>query len=194
MGNKLHNRKYPRLKDYDYSRNGSYFVTFCVENMNEILCTVVGSGFHARPQINEQTIYHKQPQSIIHARPYIELTEIGKEIQNTINYVIKNDEEINIPKYIIMPNHVHMIIVLNNIGYSDTAVGHGSPTLQSVVGRIKSYAAKRYSEIHDKKYQTFWQRSFHEHIIRNADEYQRIWKYIDENPQKWAEDCYYIKT
>jgi len=91
-----------------------------------------------------------------------------------------------IPKYVIMPNHVHLIIVLKT-------VGHGSPTLQSVVGRIKSYTAKRWSEMCGEKYQTFWQARFHDEIIRNEGAYRNIWQYIDNNPAKWAEDEYFVK-
>ena len=164
--NDLPVRKYPRLKNYDYSQNGAYFVTFCVKNKHELCGTiVVGSGFHARPSIV--------------------LTELGFEIQKTIEFVNSNDKSINIQKYIIMPNHVHMIICLS-------AVGHGNPTLQFVVGQIKSYTTKRWNEICGTNNLSFWQHSFHEHIIRNEIEYQHIWQYIDQNPDKWSEDKYYI--
>ena len=165
-------RKNIRMEGYDYSSNGAYYVTFCVEDRHEILGQIVGSGFHARP-----------PQNPI--QPLVELTDIGIEIQKTIEHICANDKRIEIPKYVIMPNHVHLIVVLK-------AVGHGSPTLQSVVGRIKSYTAKRWSEICGTKYQTFWQSRFHDRIIRNEDEYKRVWQYIDENIEKWTEDEYYI--
>jgi len=186
MQKELPVRKYIRLKNYDYSQYGPYFVTFCVEDKCQILGDiVVGSGFHARPQV--------------------ELTDIGRETQKTIEYITSNDQRIEISQYIIMPNHVHMIVILNDIGIgddvvgignnavgvSDNAVGHGSPTLQSVVGRIKSYTAKQFSEICGTKYQTIWQRSYHEHIIRNEVEYEKISKYIDENPTNWETDRYF---
>ena len=93
-----------------------------------------------------------------------------------------------------MPNHVHLIIVLKSVEcIRENAVGHGSPTLQSVVGRMKSYTAKRFSEMCGEKYLTFWQSRFHDEIIRNEEAYQNIWRYIDENPNKWEEDKYYNK-
>jgi REP element-mobilizing transposase RayT len=158
-------RKKIRLDGYDYSSAGYYFVTICVKDRHEILGRV-GSGFHARPQV--------------------ELTDIGLEIQKSIEYVSADTQTIEIPKYIIMPNHVHLIVVLKT-------VGHGSPTLQSVVGRIKSYTAKRWSEMCGEKYQTFWQSRFHDRIIRNEEEYRVRWQYIDNNPAKWAEDDYFVK-
>ena len=180
MHKELPVRKIIRLQGYDYSQNGAYYVTMCVENRHEILGQIVGSGFHARPCENPM-------------QPLVELTDIGIEIQKTIDYICNNDQRIEIPKYVIMPNHVHLIILLKTVGHDHDAstVGHGSPTLQSVVGRIKSYTAKRWSEICGEKYQTFWQYCFHDHIIRSKEEYWQKWLYIDENPAKWAEDRYY---
>ena len=163
---KLPIRKNNRLRGYDYSQTGAYFVTICVKDMHELLGRIVGAGFHARP--------------------LIELTDIGVEVQKTIDYICGNNESVQIPKHVIMPNHVHMIVVLNT-------VGHGSPPLHLVVGRIKSYTAKRWSDMCNTKFQTFWQRSYHDHIIRDEDDYRRIWQYIDQNPARWQDDCYYIK-
>ena len=116
-------------------------------------------------------------------------------MQKSIEYVCENSEIIEIPKYVIMPNHVHMIIVLNSTDYigDSNTVGHGSPTLQSVVKRIKSFTTKRWNDMRGTKYQTFWQPRFHEHVIRNETDYLNKWRYIDENPIKWAEDCYNTK-
>ena len=162
---KLPVRKHPRLKNYAYRQNGAYFVTFCVKDRHELLSWVtVGSGFHPRPSV--------------------ELTEMGSEIEKSIEFIQSNEKGIEIKKYIIMPNHVHMIVTLD-------AVGDGTPTLQSLVGRIKSYTTKRWNELCGTEHLSFWQRSFHEHIIRNESEHQEIWQYINDNPEKWAEDDYF---
>jgi REP element-mobilizing transposase RayT len=164
-------RKYPRLKDYDYCQSGAYFVTFCTRDRHELLGQVVGSGFHPRPSV--------------------ELTELGVEVQNAIEYVQSNSNNaIIISKYVIMPNHVHMIVILSPARLGDT-VGDGTPTLQSLVGRIKSYTTKRWNVMGGTEHFSFWQRSFHEHIIRNESEYHAIWQYINDNPMKWTEDKYY---
>jgi len=173
-------RKNIRLRNYDYSQMGYYFVTICVKNGHEMLGKVVGSGFNARSS-KEIT------------QPSVELTDLGIEIQKSINYICDNSKGVEVPKYVIMPNHVHLIVALNTGGEKLNSVGHGSPTLQSVIGRMKSYTAKQFSEICSEKYQTFWQPRFHDHIIRSEEEYQRIWKYIDENPQNWANDEYFVK-
>jgi len=99
------------MKGYDYSQNGAYFVTFCVKDRYELLGeVVVGSGFHARPSVK--------------------LTNLGLEVHKTINFICDNDKKVEIPQYVIMPNHVHLIVVLNTIEQDKAdAVGHGNPTL-----------------------------------------------------------------
>ena len=177
-------RKNIRLKGYDYSTDGCYFITICVKDKHEILGEVVGDDAHIVP-------------------PYVKCTEYGNIVDKYVNNINVSSDDVNIPKYVIMPNHIHLIVVLKAVGHGrdksiecgeDTAVGHGNPTLQSVVGRIKSYTAKRWSEMCGEKYQTFWQSRFYDEIIRNEETYQNIWHYIDENPQKWAEDDYFIKN
>ena len=156
-------RKNISLKEYDYSQNGGYFVTVCTQKRRNILSRInVGEGFHPLP--------------------VIELSEIGKEIENTINFINENYNNVFIDKYVIMPNHIHLIIFL---GYENTG-GHGNPPLQNVVGQLKSFTTKKYGKV-------FWQRSFYEHIVRNENEYKNIWEYIDTNPYKWSDDEYYTK-
>ena len=80
-----------------------------------------------------------------------------------------------------MPNHIHLII-------TKQTGGHGDPPLQvyDIIGRFKSFTDNKCSG-------TLWQRSFHDHIIRDEDDYLKIWNYIDTNPQKWHEDCFYTE-
>lgn len=82
-----------------------------------------------------------------------------------------------------MPNHIHLLI---KIDYHQTG-GHGDPPLQvyDIIGRFKSFTNNKYGT-------TLWQRSFHDHIIRDEKDYLKIWNYIDTNPQKWEEDCFFI--
>ena len=86
-----------------------------------------------------------------------------------------------IEKYVIMPNHVHLLIVKN---------GAFSATLPTnVLNDIRSFKT-----IVTKKIGiSIWQTSFHDHVIRCEEDYLQIWKYIDENPIKWTLDRYYRK-
>ena len=155
------NRKQLRLNNYDYSNNGAYFITVCTQGRRNILSRIiVGEGFHPLP--------------------VIELSEIGNEIEKTINFINDNYFNVFIEKYVIMPNHIHLILYL---GYENLG-GHGNPPLQKIVGQLKSFTTKKYGKI-------LWQRSYYDHIIRNENEYAEIWNYIDSNPYKWLEDEYF---
>lgn len=154
-------RKPTRLKYYDYSQPGAYFVTICTKDKINILSEInIGEGLCALPKYK--------------------LTTAGLIVDETIKYVIESDNSVNIEKYVIMPNHIHMIIALNDTG------GDGTPPLHKIVGEIKSYTTKRYGR-------KLWQRSFHDHIIRGKDDYLKIWEYIDNNIQKWELDCFYTQ-
>lgn len=154
-------RKANRLKEYNYSRNGAYFVTICTKDKKHILSKIiggVGEGLCALPQN--------------------QLTSIGIAVDKCINYITRKYININIDKYVIMPNHVHMIIKLKE------TCGHENSPLHKIIGELKSYATYKFK-------QQLWQRSFHDHIIRNENDYLKIWEYIDNNPLKWELDCYY---
>ena len=105
----LPKRKPTRLKNYDYSGNGAYFVTICTHNRKCILSDIVGEGLCTLPKNT--------------------LTPIGKEIEKSIQYIDENYEGVIIDKYVIMPNHIHLIVILNNSG------GHGNPPLQIIIYR-----------------------------------------------------------
>jgi len=158
----LPKRKRTRLKDYDYSQNGAYFVTICTKDKEKLLSEIiVGEGLCALPQNN--------------------LSPIGKEIENCIKHINNNYDNVVIDKYVIMPNHIHLIVMLDDSG------GHGNPPLQNIIGQLKSFTTNKYKK-------QLWQRSFHDHIIRGGKDYQEIWQYIDTNPVKWTEDCFYKKS
>ena len=152
-------RKNIRANGYDYSSTGHYFITLCVKDRHEILGTVVGMTAPGHP--------------------LVELTPIGQCVAETIQMANRNN--VRIDKYVIMPNHIHMIVVLDH-----RADDRGRSSLQQVVRSIKSFVTKRYGS-------PLWQSRFHDHIIRNEAEYQRIWQYIDENPLRWTEDEYFIE-
>ncbi len=151
-----------RLKDYDYSQNGAYFVTICVNERQNLLSNIViENGFTA---------------------PIMDLTEMGIEAEKTIQY-LNGKYENAFDKYVIMPNHLHCIIVLE--------MSDGNPLLYDIVKQLKTYTTKRYNEIHGTKTDKLWQRNYYEHVIRNEMDYRAIWQYIDDNPAKWLEDEYY---
>ncbi len=155
----LPKRKPTRLKDYNYNNEGAYFITICTHNRENILSNIVGEGLCALPTIN--------------------LTPIGEIINQSINYINHNYDYAFVDKYVVMPNHIHMIIKIQT-------GGHGDPPLQvyDIIGRFKSFTQNKYNGV-------LWQRSFYDHIIRDEEDYIRIYEYIETNPLKWEEDELY---
>ena len=142
-------RKHPRLKNYDYSSSNYYFVTICTFNKACI--------FGKPSELNQQGIAAE-----------VVLKEIERHFSN-----------VRVDKYVIMPNHIHMILALEspNAGVSQ------------IIGQYKSSVTRKIREMNPE--QKVWQTSFHDHVIRNQKDYERIWLYIDSNPQNWSRDCFF---
>ena len=164
-------RKPTRLPDYDYSQNGCYFVTVCVKDKQYLLGhykakqKIVGAGLRARPQ------------------DALVLSELGREVEKTIQYIDRNYDNVHIETAIVMPNQIHLLVTLDDFESRQTG-GRGNPPLQNVIGQLKSYTTKRYRELTHEKDAKLWQRGFYEHIIRNETEFRRAWEYIEYNALK----------
>lgn len=154
-------RKIIRLQNYDYGESGAYFITLCTYNKEKLFGDIWADSISAHM--------------------------IARVFENTINSFSK----ISCPKYVVMPNHFHAIVVIER---ADT---RSAPTLMDIVQAFKSKATVEYIRLVKEGlappfYKHLWQRSFYDHVIRNDRDYQEIWKYIDENPQKWQLDKFYI--
>ncbi len=86
----------------------------------------------------------------------------------------------------VMPNHIHMIIFVGNADGTSRAPSPTNATIPHLVSTLKRFVNREVG------YNIF-QRSFYDHIIRDYKDYYRIWKYIDNNPGRWAEDKYYCE-
>ena len=177
-------RKPNRLQGYDYSQNGAYFVTICAKDRHELFSRIVVGDGLARPVLPSLA---RPPCN----SPAIELTDIGKEIVRMIDYVNHRYNQCKIVKFVIMPNHVHFIVLIaGRIGRNRQIAGRASPsptTVGNIVGGLKSGVSRIIGF-------SPWQRSFHDRIIRNDEEYKRIAEYIQNNPVLWQEDCFYSKS
>ncbi len=159
----LPKRKHPRLKNYDYSSNGYYFITFCIENPKVKLSTV-GRGLD--PAVAE-----------------VRLTAYGKIVEEEILNVQEKYEIVKIDKYCIMPNHVHLVIIIDDFGVS--AGSRPRPTIPDLMRIIKSKSARRFNQFDNTPGRKVFQTSYMDEIIGNVKYYQEVWRYIDENPAKW---------
>jgi REP element-mobilizing transposase RayT len=143
-------RKKIRLKYYDYSQENMYFITICVKDRLEIL-----------GKIEEDN--------------HIKLTKEGNIVKQNIYRLEEIYTNIIVDEYIVMPNHLHILILIN---YKDGI------TISKIIKHLKTNISR------EIKY-SIWQKSFYEHIIRNEKEYLKIKEYIKNNVINWRTDKYF---
>lgn len=158
----LAERKPLRLKAWEYSAAGYYFITICTQDMQQIL----RRGAHCAPELE-----------------FPPLSEIGETVERTLLEIPDHYPNVKVDKYVVMPNHIHMILVLE-AGNDGRTMCAPTPTISRIVRMMKETVTKRVE-------QKVWQRSYYDHIIRDESDYLRIWQYIDTNPAKWEEDEYF---
>ncbi len=156
-------RKNTRLQGYDYTAPGAYFVTVCTEKRANILSHIVGEG-----------------------SPLPQLSPYGQIADRVICEISKKYKTCTVDRYVIMPNHIHLLLRFDGRG-------NPAPTISDVVGWMKYEITKQINGYRGAAGEKVFQRSFHDHIIRGETDYLEIWQYIDNNPLKWEEDCFYAK-
>ena len=161
----MEQRKHPRLKGYDYSQGGAYFVTICTRNREKILSRISPVG----------------PDDPIGPKPV--LTQAGEIVKRYILGIEKAYPGITVDQYVIMPNHIHLLLRFPST--DGGPMGSSGPTLGMVIRGMKRMVTK---EVGHSVFQT----SFYDHIIRDEADYLTKWNYIDTNPARWAEDEYFI--
>ncbi len=170
----LPKRKQIRLRDYDYSSSGAYFVTICTHDRRCILSDIAVGALHEAPAIS------------------VRLTQLGQIVDETIRSLPERYSDLAVDQYVVMPNHIHLLLRIKAERALREAPLRENGTrslLAKAVGYLKMNSSKRIHEI--KPEMQVWQRSYHEHVIRNEEDYRQIWEYIDTNPARWAEDRYY---
>jgi REP element-mobilizing transposase RayT len=170
MQRELPKRKHIRLKNFDYSQAGYYFITICVKNGYELFGEILNSKMN--------------------------LNEYGNIAKNELLSVPSRYENVQIDKFIIMPNHIHMIVVIHK-----TERINPFPTrvdIPNIIGKYKAGVTRTVGNAFMRsdmmKRNEIWQKRYHDRIIRDEEEYNRIWKYIDENPLNWDNDEYFELT
>jgi len=172
----IHHRRSLRLQGYDYSKEGAYFVTVCTRNRKCLFGNITDK---------EMT-----------------LNDAGRMIRSIWQEFPERFPNIDVDKFIIMPNHIHavFVIICTGTGKSEPCVhNHDGPngTLPDTVGRIlqayKSITTDEYIKgVRQWGWEPFnrklWQRGYWDHIIRDEKDYNRIWEYIHDNPANWQND------
>jgi REP element-mobilizing transposase RayT len=171
-----HHRRSIRLKGYDYSQPGAYFVTICTHDRGCLFGEVVDEA--------------------------MQLNDAGRVAAATWDALPSYYPGVELDAFVVMPNHVHgMIIVEANVGAIHESPLPESPqrkfmgvvnrrrmVLSKIIGRFKMVSAKRINILRNTPGMTVWQRNYYEHIIRDEDELSRIREYIVNNPLQWAVD------
>ena len=200
----IHHRRSIRLKGYDYSKAGMYFVTICVQKHICLLGNVVDGE--------------------------MVLNEYGQIVQMVWNELPQHYNNIKLNEFVIMPNHIHGIIVITDDDNDNTAtivradnvrandvrandvcadtVGASfkpAPTpdhtpahsqkhgLSEIVRALKTFSARKINELRNTRGEKLWQRNYWEHIICDEESYQRIANYIINNPINWQYDKFFAE-
>ncbi|MDD5094035.1 MAG: transposase [Dehalococcoidia bacterium] len=179
-----HHRRSIRLKDYDYSQAGAYFVTICIQNRECLLGDVLDGEMH--------------------------LSQAGEMVIRVWDDLTVRYPAVALDEFVVMPNHVHGIVIVGAlfvgaqqmagikpaISADDVTVRAGTrpaPTLSEIIGTFKSITTKEYTVGVAQNgwapfHQRLWQRNYYEHIIRNEDDLNQIREYIQTNPLNWDHD------
>ena len=158
-------RKHPRLKNYDYSQNGSYHVIICTKDNECILGKVIYNQLNKNPVSVHLSLYGQI------ADKYI------RKINDVYDYIC-------VDKYVIMPNHIHLLITIERPIESLIDKSKKHTDIQTVVRSLKRMSVNEVGR-------SFWQESFYESIIETDESYYNIIDYIEKNPFNWVADKYY---
>ena len=159
----LPKRKKNRLENYDYSSCGAYFITVCTRERRNCFWENVGAIID-RPQDVELSLY-------------------GKVVDHAIQNITSVYPTLCLESYVIMPNHIHLLLRVCADEYGRPLV---APTMSQVIKQLKGIVSKQVGL-------GIWQRSFHDHIIRNREDYQEHLRYVYENPLRWRCDELYVE-
>jgi REP element-mobilizing transposase RayT len=191
----LHNRNTIRLQGYNYAQHGAYFITICTHNKEPVFGEIK-SGIMIPSHLGEIA--------------YNQWLQLPQRFTN-----------INLGAFVIMPNHIHGIIIIEEMDPSrrgeagdnkhsikpKITLSPASPTLpnedslphgtipgsiSAIIQNYKSSTSRKINMLLRTKNKTTWQRNYYEHIIRDDNDYDRIVEYIENNPSCWSDDRYFV--
>jgi len=170
------NRKQLRLKTYDYSLPGAYFITVCTHKRQRLFC-LERNGTQAVPCADgENSLSVGHDLCVVPSANAI----IHKWIKET-----ERKFEIPINKYVIMPDHIHLLLF-----WEERHAGRSLPeimrwyktmTTNDYIRAVKAGTLPPFQ-------QKLWQKSYFDHVVRNDEDYEQTWQYIENNPEQWVID------
>ncbi len=174
------NRRSIRLRGYDYSQTGWYFITICISGFEELLGKVSADG-------------------------QFTTNEIGQIVEDSWLETPNIRPTVVLDAFQVMPNHFHAIVVIgdrndlpNIIGFPDvsnppTTFKSPAKTIGSIVRGFKGSSTRKIRIVNHNLGNKIWQSNYYERIVRDENELLRIRKYIETNPSKWQEDKEFFK-
>ena len=163
----LPERKGLRLKYFNYNTAKMYFLTICTKDKKEILSKIIGG---------------KTPVD----KAQVVLLPYGKIADKVINQMNDFYDNIDVKKYVIMPNHIHLLIhVTRSIGSQSDfepfkRIDNTNSTVSKFISTFKRFCNKEYGK-------NIWQARFYDHVIKGSADYCEVWDYIKNNPRRWME-------
>jgi REP element-mobilizing transposase RayT len=173
----IHHRRSIRLREFDYSSTGVYFITTCAQNRECLFGNILDGD--------------------------MVLNDAGGLVESVWNGLMERFPTIELDAFVVMPNHVHFIVNIVGTagkegadqGGSQDRAGQGrAPTLDQIVGAFKSISAAQVNRLLSRTGQPLWQRNYYERVIRNESELHGLRDYIIHNPLKWKDDTENPKT
>lgn len=179
---RIKHRQSSRLLEYDYSRAGAYFVTICVADRRSLFGEIV--------------------------RERVVLSNLGRVVEANWLRTPMIRPQVQLDSYVVMPNHVHGILVID--GDSSGSTRHNSAggrmqdaptsggrirfqapsqTIGAIVRGFKGATTSQIAKTLHRGEFVVWQRNYYDHVIRDENDLNRIREYIENNPAKWAEDA-----
>jgi len=154
-----HHRRSIRLKGYDYSQAGAYFVTICTKARGCLFGEIIDGEMVLNP--------------------------FGEVVQACWDDLPRHYPHVELDAFVIMPNHAHGIIMISVGAGFKPAPTHGLP---EIIRAFKTFSSRRINDLRDMSGVPLWQRNYYEHVIRNEESLNTIRRYIIENPLRWADD------
>ena len=163
-----HERIRMRLEGWDYSAEGAYFLTLCAKDRKCLFSRIVGRGIPDAPDV--------------------QLSNFGKRIYDAIHYLSEHWTEVTIHNFVIMPNHVHILVSLRPTSGECCGASRmprpTNATIPKFISSLKRFTNRRAGF-------DMWQTGYYDHIIRDEEDFLHRWQYIHNNPYAWLEDDYY---
>ena len=154
----LPKRKPNRLTEYDYGTPNAYFITICTDKRKNLFWENMGLPIAAPKEVR--------------------LSAYGSIVDRAITNISTYYPAISVDNYVIMPNHIHLLLQISSTGSGRPMV---APTVSTAIQQMKGIVSKQAAF-------SVWQKSFYDHVIRGEQDYREIWEYIEGNPIRWEQD------